>query len=118
VRVTFAGQSAGQSMTAGDAMTRYGWPDSTGTKKELDAAGRPNRCRNRLTCGSNSRAMLNRAADQAARCSARPVRPTPNEMRVGAGGAYAVGMRPGNTLIVAHRNPTCSAATGAAISAG
>jgi len=104
--------------TAGDAMTRYGWPDSTGAKKELDAAGRPNRCRDRLTCGSNSRAMLNRAADQAARCSARPVRPTPNEMRVGAGGAYAVGMRPGNTLIVAHRNPTCSAATGAAISAG
>jgi hypothetical protein len=62
--------------------------------------------------------MLNRAADHAARCIARAARPDRIETRVGAGGAYAVGMRPGNTLIVPHRTPTCSAATGAATSAG
>ncbi len=37
---------------------------------------------------------------------------------MGVGGEYAVGMRPGKTLIVAHRTPTYSAATGAATSAG
>ena len=59
--------------------------------------------------------MLNRVARHAARWIARPARPDPSATRVGAGGAYTVGIRPGNTLIVPHRTPTCSAATGAAI---
>jgi hypothetical protein len=45
VSVTFCDQSAGRSITAGEAMTRYGRPESTGAKKASDTAGSPSRRR-------------------------------------------------------------------------